>query len=387
MLDSANMRCNQCMHTITNEYESVCQNCGYPIANKQKLSGYLPPGTILANRYELGNVLHHGGEHALYIAFDTHLEVIVDIKEFFPQTLAKRNDSSEVIPNEENIEIFERLLTEFKNLNTHLSKFRTLSNIIQIYSVFDQNQTCYVVQEHPTYKTLREYLSENYGELSWSQASPMLINLMKTMSRLHKNGILHCGLSPETIYVDATQTCKLTSFSTASLRHTNDYISAELHDGYAAPEQYKGEMCGSWTDVYGMASVLYKTLTGTMPTSSNTRAFNDNLIAPDVLNENVPKNVSLAIMSALTLAPKLRTQTMDDLFADAVTPPRPVQKTMELNYNDYYNEDFYTEEIEVQDEGPKTKKIVFLSLIISLGVVATGVIILMLILFGGTWFK
>lgn len=380
MLDISS-RCPQCMREIE-QGSSICPFCGFPVSKRQHLPNHLQPGVLLFNRYLLGNVLRYNNEYVVYAAHDQHLDVTVDIKEFFPSQLAKRSENGVVTPLEGKEEEFNRIGLDFSNLHHTLSKFRTMTNIIQVYTLFEQHNTCYVVLEHIQGVTWREYLSEHYGELEWEHASKLFLDLIRSMANLHKNGILHCGLSPETLFMTRQNQLKLADFATMDLRTQTGVMIPQLFDGYAAPEQYNGEHGGTWTDVYSIAAVLYKTLTGTMPTSSNTRAFNDNLIAPDVLNAHVPKNVSLALMSALTLAPKIRTQTMDDLFADVVTPPRAVQKTIDLHYSE-------EAPVVVQPEPPeeiKTRKIILLALLVSLSVVLFGVLILMVLLFGDQWF-
>ena len=120
-----------------------------------------------------------------------------------------------------------------------------------------------------------------------------------------------------------------------------------------------------------------------MPISSNTRAENDNLIPPDILNSNVPKNVSLAIMAALKLSPKLRTQTMEDFYAEIITPPRLSQKTTKIEnvkiqrVNEYAQISNVTPKHEI-----KTHKIILLTMLISTGIAMLSLAIIIFILFG-----
>ena len=54
-------------------------------------AGYLPPGTVLAGKYMIGQLLAHGGFGATYLGFDMTLEVRVAIKEYLPKGMASRN--------------------------------------------------------------------------------------------------------------------------------------------------------------------------------------------------------------------------------------------------------------------------------------------------------
>ena len=197
--------------------------------------------------------------------------------------------------------------------------------------------------------------------------------------------IVHGGLSPETLLVYNNQ-FKITGFSTKYLRIKQKIIPYEIYDGYAAPEQYDIHALGPYSDVYGTAAVMYKSLTGTMPVASNTRSSNDNLIPPEILNPNIPKNVSFAIMSALNLSPKIRTQTMEDFYADIITPPRSSsQETEKIKIQSEFhpanNPIVFEEKHEM-----KTHKVILLTMTISIGIAVFSLAIVVLILFGGDLF-
>lgn len=384
LMSGTKKRCYQCMRTL----DSVASNCPYcgrslkPISIDEK---YLKPGQTIAQRYEIGNILYKNYEHTVYIAYDNHLDAVVAIKEFFPLNVVKRNEDGLVEPAPGREKFFLEQRELFSNLNQTISKFRTMPNIVQIYSVFSENNTFYVITENIKGVFLSEYLSDNYGELSWKNSSPLFIELIKTLSQLHKTGIVHGSISPDAIYVTEDGKFKLTGFLTTFFSQKNEFAHKPLYDGYAAPEQYdKDNDYGSWTDVYSVAAVIYKSLTGTMPTASNTRSFNDNLIAPDILNPNVPKNISLAIMSALTISPKLRTQTMDDLLADLVTPPRASQNIINFNYDKFF--DSYDEEDGEDEDKERTKRYIINALSITLSILLIGSLILIFLVFGNDIF-
>lgn len=106
----------------------------------------------------------------------------------------------------------------------------------------------------------------------------------------------------------------MTSFSIAAVRTANSELECEIYNGYAAPEQYSvSERQGTWTDVYGVCAVIYRVLTGSMPPSAISRMENDNLVAPSVLNPNVPRHVSNVIMQGLSLNSGERIQTVTEL--------------------------------------------------------------------------
>ena len=308
-----NKRCYGCMKEIGNN--TVCPYCGY-IEGTPHIPTYLPPGTLLQQRYQIGKLLRYNGEGASYIAFDQVIESIVEIREYLPDTLANREE------NHLNVHViagcetqYKALMSDFIELNQSLSKMRTLTHLVQVYEVFEENNTVYAVHEHVDGMTLREYLTENAGELSWNEAQTMFLPLLNTLSVLHGMNIIHRGISPETIFVTAKKELKLGGFCISATRAARTELAAEMFAGYAAPEQYSASSWhGSWTDVYSICAVLYKVLTGTMPPEAMSRSVNDNLIAPHSLNSSIPRQVSNAIMMGLKLSPDNRIQMMPDLM-------------------------------------------------------------------------
>lgn len=386
MLIGTDHRCPQCM-TPAPQAAAFCPQCHYDMQEREIDPICLTPGSLLQGRYLIGNAIFSSRESTIYVAYDQELDAVVNVKEFVPRQFVYRNAYKELVPEEGCDQLFADMRKEFLNLHLTLSKLRTLSSLVQVYAVFEQNSTAYAVLEHVKGMSLRDYLSNNYGELSWEVASPMFVKVMKTLSRLHKMGIIHHGISPETIWVTPQSDMKIGGFSISAYQQKNGKVIPDLYAGYAAPEQYDGlETCGPWTDVYGLAAVMYKTLTGTMPTESNTRGFNDNLIPPDILNSNVPKNVSIAIMSALTLSPKIRTQMMDDLFADVITPPRATtQYSVEYVINEKLKKDREKDNDEENDSKNKpearSRRYVFTAMGITLCILLFASAVLIFFLF------
>ncbi len=377
-----NNRCYKCMNKLKKNTD-ICPYCSNTVPIAENKKNHLKQGTILSERYIVGSVISENPESVTYIALDQHLDMKVAIKELFPDSLLDRLESGQVCLKPGKGELFEKIKEKFISLFEMLSKFRTMPNILKVFSVFFENDTVYAIQELPNGITLRKYLSNFYGELRWENCSNMFLELIKSIQHLHNSGVIHGGLSPETILVD-NNTFKIVNFSTPYLRSSNIVdLPHEIYDGYAAPEQYYNQnLLGFYSDVYGMAAVMYKSLTGTMPISSNTRAENDNLIPPDILNSNISKNISLAIMAALKLSLKLRTQTMEDFYAEIITPPRLSQKTTKIENIKKINEDDQPIFNIEQNHEMKTHKIILLAMLISTGVAMLSLAIIIFILFG-----
>ena len=71
-----------------------CPVCGLTQDSYTPAPHYLPPGTVLMNRYLIGRALGEGGFGITYIGRDLRLEMKVAIKEYFPSDRAARDAAS-----------------------------------------------------------------------------------------------------------------------------------------------------------------------------------------------------------------------------------------------------------------------------------------------------
>ncbi|MCQ2416303.1 MAG: protein kinase [Oscillospiraceae bacterium] len=304
--------CFGCMEALNGE--SVCPYCGHD-QNAASLVNYLKPGSILHDRYMIGKVFDSNGEGVTYVGYDQSVECKVLIREYFPERLCSRNvETGAVDVSGDNLAQYKALKAEFTELNKALARMRDISHLYPALDMFAENNTNYVVYEFQEGGTMLEYLKENAGELSWDVVERIFPPLFTTLSLLHNAGVLHRGLSPETIFVTEKGEIKLSGFCISAARTNDTELDAELFDGYAAPEQYYADrQQGTWTDVYGISAVLYRILTGCRATDSNSRQDYDILVPPSELNPQVPEHVSSAIMKGLELDSTKRVRTINDL--------------------------------------------------------------------------
>ena len=305
--------CYGCMER-TEFSGGVCPNCGYYDKSPSDPS-FIIPGTQLNNRYIVGVALFVNGEGITYLAYDQSIGCKVYLREYMPPNLCNRVAGSPVISViPARLAQYKALMAEFTELHKSLARLRGQVHVNTVVDLFAENDTTYVVDEYVSSVRFVDYLKDNAGELTWGQLSRMLPPLLTTLSLLHNSGVVHRAISPDTIYVTDKGDLLLTSFSIAAVRTANSELECEIYNGYAAPEQYSvSERQGTWTDVYGVCAVIYRVLTGSMPPSAISRMENDNLVAPSVLNPNVPRHVSNVIMQGLSLNSGERIQTVTEL--------------------------------------------------------------------------
>lgn len=320
--------CLGCMEPKT--ADGVCPNCGYS-DDAPYLPSYIAPGTVLNERYLVGRLLKYNGEGATYIAYDTVTDRKVLIREYMPDTLCSRVKGSAIISvNPKHLVQYKAFMSEFTELNQVLSRMRTLNHINPALELFAENNTTYVVFAYIKGMTLKDYLQENAGELSWEEVKKIFPPIFTTLSLVHNAGLVHRGISPETIWVTDKGELKITDFCIAAARTANTELASEVFAGYAAPEQYSSSSWhGTWTDVYGISALLYRILTGSMPTEAMSRIGNDNLCEPAKLNPNIPPNVSKVIMAGLKLSGEVRIQTITEFVTKLFEQPEYLERKTE----------------------------------------------------------
>ncbi|MBQ8623717.1 MAG: protein kinase [Oscillospiraceae bacterium] len=314
------MLCMGCMEPV--ESEGTCPNCGYNDSTSYHPS-YLAPKTVLDDRYIVGKVLSFNGESCTYIGYDNVSNEKVFIKEYMPDALCSRTKQSpEIIVNQGSIVQYKNYMSEFIELNKTLSRLRTMSHIVAPLDMFSQNNTAYVILQYTEAITLKQYLFDNAGELTWEQVKKLFPPLLTTLGCIHNAGILHRGISLENILVTDRGELKLTGFAIPGIRTVNTDLAPELYTGYSAPEQYSAAQWeGTWTDVYAVAAVMYRLLSGCMPTEPMARIGKDSLMEPAKINPHVPANVSKVIIQAMRLNCDQRIRTVTDFVTKLFEQP------------------------------------------------------------------
>lgn len=317
MIESIKKLCMNCMNEL---YDSdTCSVCGYDnkfLFLSNELS--LPPGTMLFdNRYVVGNVLSFNGEGFSYIGYDFKDNIKVWIRELYPDTMVMRgNDNKEVVPHGSYSMQFKTLKVDFSDIHSILMGFKETDGIVPVLNYFEQHNTVYCITKFIQSITLEEFLQQIGGVLDYNQASAIFEPMLKTLSNIHMNNLVHRGISPNNLIIDVNGDLRLTNFCISSVRTVKSELNAEIYPGYTAPEQYNvTSWQGTWTDVYAIAAVMYNTLTGVVPQESILRAQNDSLVPASKLNPDIPSNVAFAIQKGLIVDPEKRVETIESFYS------------------------------------------------------------------------
>lgn len=362
-------------------YDGPCKLCGYSDLDPC-IPTYLVPKTYLNDRYIIGRLLSYNGEGAVYIGYDTAANAKVTIKEFMPDTLCNRKKGETVITvNANNSALYKTYLSEFEDLNRSLMKLRGMAHIQAVLDVFSENNTCYAVFEFIDGISLKTYLANSSGGMAWEQVKELFPPILTTLSLVHSGGIIHRGISPQTIFITDKMELKLAGFCISAARTTNTEIACEIFSGYAAPEQYSNEINGTWTDVYGISAVLYKVLTGATPPEAIART-GGSMLEPMLVNRNVPQNVSKVIMHGMKPSTENRIRSITEFVDKLFAPPRYEPGNNGARRND---DRPLTKSEQKKLKKQKKERAKFLATLIIVGIVLITFAIVFALTLSGAW--
>lgn len=310
---TADNLCMGCMKEIGNVQQ--CPFCGFH-NDTVAPAPCLPLRTVIGGRYTVGKVISASGDGVTYIAWDNESRETVTVREFLPvENITRLQGQTEVIVNEDSRLVFYDSVREFLALNRKLAMSRNLSALIPVIDIIEENNTAYAVSEYLETITLRDFLLKSRtGYLGWDRVKTLMMPVLTTVASLHSMDIYHRGISPNTLVLGRDGKLRLTGFMISSARCLKTRVKPEMFPGYAAIEQYHDvDDTGAWTDVYGIAAVIYRALIGSTPAEASERITNDKLMIPPKFAEALPAYLVSALDHALTIEPGDRTATVDEL--------------------------------------------------------------------------
>ena len=299
---------------------------------------WLPEESLLHGKYSIQKVLGQGGFGITYLAYDNTLQQEVAIKEYFPIRYADRlsnrlsdfvNEKSEASDVEEihlsaTSIVYPQTGQEkryLKGMKDFLEEARLLfvrfdiEGIVAIRDFFEENGTAYIVMEYLSGMTLRQYEKQYKGKISEKQASVLLEPVVKALSYLHSNGIVHCDISPDNLLFDREGSLRLIDFG-AARRSEKQKDETYYKGSYTAPEQYYDTtIIGPWTDIYAFCAVWYEMLTGNKVPNAIERLDKDRLKNISTLAEVSPQTEEI-IHRGLSLEISKRYFSATNLYFD-----------------------------------------------------------------------
>lgn len=244
---------------------------------------------VVSGKYKIEKKIGAGGMGTVYEAVDQTLERKVAIK--------KMNDDVKVNEREK-----QRFLQEAR-----MVALLQHPNIVEIYTIFEENGNIYLVFEYIAGKTLDIALGDEV-RMSFEKSKDIFDDISKALIYAHSKNIVHRDLKLSNIMIsDEEGFVKVMDFGLArkAMESMARLTNAEIvgSPAYMAPEQDSGAS-GKQCDVFALGVCLYEVLTGDLPFKG-----------PDFHNQKEHK-LYAPISSIALAAPK----GVDELIAKTLEP-------------------------------------------------------------------
>ena len=224
--------------------------------------------------YVVERVLGQGGFGITYLARDTNLDQPVAIKEYLPIDVATRMGDATIRSRSEELRDRYRW-----GLERFIQEARTLArfdhpNIVRVQSVFEFNNTAYMVMRFEKGMTLSALLDRR-GTLPERELLRILLPILDGLELIHNAGFIHRDVKPDNIHIGEDGNPVLLDFGSArqalGASHTLTILVAP---GYAPFEQYYSDSTsqGPWTDIYGLGATCYRAIAGRPPLDAVSRS-------------------------------------------------------------------------------------------------------------------
>lgn len=266
-------------------------------------------GRILADRYELKELIGQGGMADVYLAYDDILKREVAVK------ILRSSLTGDPI-----------YITRFHR-EARAAAALCHRNIVEIYDVGEEDDLYYIVMEYVRGQTLKELINKR-GALHYVEAVDIMKQVVSATALAHSVGIVHRDLKPQNILVTDSGIVKIADFGIASIQSLSqvtqtDTIMGSLH--YLAPEIARGEKATPQSDIYALGVVFYELLRGDVPFNGESpvnialKHMRDEIPSVRAYNPAIPQSVENIIIKATAKNINNRYQCADDMLDDLDT--------------------------------------------------------------------
>ncbi|HEU5405034.1 MAG TPA: protein kinase [Gaiellaceae bacterium] len=286
------------------------------------------PGDLIAERYELEELVGSGGMSDVFRARDNQLDRRVAIK-----ILHERYAGDP--------EYLTRFRTEARSV-ARLSH----PNIVTVIDRGDDAGRQYIVFEHVDGENLKELVRRS-GRLPVRRAIELALAVADGLAFAHQEGLVHRDVKPQNVLLSREGEVKVTDFGIArslEVEHGVTQTGTVLGTGeYLAPEQASGKPVSPATDVYSLGVVLWEMLAGEVPFSGENfvavalRHVNEPVPSLREVRLDVSPRLAAAVERALAKDPAHRFPSMAALakelracLAEGETPAAPEDAALTL---------------------------------------------------------
>jgi serine/threonine protein kinase len=204
-------------------------------------------------RYEILRELGRGAMGVVYAATDPLIGREVAIKTIRLDSLG--DDSTRA-------DLTRRLFREAQSAG-----ILSHPGIITIYDVGESGKDAYIVMELVEGKTLEEVLATGVPQPSATLLS-ILSQTADALDYAHRKGIVHRDIKPSNIMISENGMVKIADFGVAKLAASTSLTQAGFVLGtptYMSPEQAQGREIDGRSDLFSLAVVAFRMMTGRLP--------------------------------------------------------------------------------------------------------------------------
>jgi eukaryotic-like serine/threonine-protein kinase len=263
-------------------------------------------GETIAERYDVEELVGHGGMSSVYKARDTLLERYVALKILHEQYST----------DDDFVERFKREARSVAQLQH--------PNIVTVIDRGEEDGRQFIVFEYIDGENLKEHVVRN-GRLDVREALEIAVEVARGLAFAHEQGLIHRDVKPQNILLNGDGRAKVTDFGIARTLDVDGMTQTGTVLGtsnYIAPEQASGQRVDAHSDVYALGAVLYELLAGEVPFPGESFVAvamkHMHEPAPNLLDVrgDIPLRVAAAVDRALEKDPEQRFPTMDAFAAE-----------------------------------------------------------------------
>jgi serine/threonine protein kinase len=180
-------------------------------------------GRLLAGRYQLSEVIGHGGMGVVWRARDELLSRDVAVKEVvWPASLTEHERQ-----------------TAYRRATREAQTAARLNhrNVIRIYDIVEEDDHPWIVMELLPYRSLRDIVRDE-GPLTPAEAAKVGLGILAALRAAHAEGIAHRDVKPANVLLGPEDRVVLTDFGIARAAGTTTLTTGGMLIGspsYIAP--------------------------------------------------------------------------------------------------------------------------------------------------------
>jgi tetratricopeptide (TPR) repeat protein/predicted Ser/Thr protein kinase len=264
----------------------------------------LPPGKILAGRYEILHLLGEGGMGAVYKAKDREVDRLIALKVI----------RSELASHPEVLQRFKQELI--------LARKVTHKNVVRIFDLGEAEGSRFITMEFIEGRDLHAVLRDK-GKLPPDEAVAILRQVCRGLAAAHAEGVVHRDLKPHNIMVEENGRVSIMDFGIArSIEQSGLTVGGAMlgTPDYMSPEQAKGVPVDSRSDLFSLGLILYEMLTGKSPYRADTamatllKRTHERPVPPVKLVDSIPRRLNDICLKCLEIDPKDRYQKAEEIL-------------------------------------------------------------------------